>query len=70
MTAAAASSKTQSALTVYPKTAASGLGGSITVVVLYCLDAVWGITAPPEVAAAVTAIVSTLCAYLAPRAPA
>lgn len=68
MTPAADHSRARSALTIHPKATGTGLGGAVSVVVLYCLSSIWNIEPPPEVAAAVTVIASFVCAYLAPRA--
>lgn len=61
-------SRAQSALTIKPKASAAGLSGAITVVVLYCLSAIWDIEPPAEVAAAITVIVAFVCSWLAPTA--
>lgn len=60
----------RAALTIQPKTTATGVSGSLTVMALYILKAVWSIDTPPEVAAAATVIVASISAYLAPRAEA
>lgn len=59
----------QKALTLHPKTAAGGIAFNVVVVVLYVLDTRWHVTPPPAVAAAITGVVTTICAWLAPRAP-
>lgn len=47
-----------------PKVAAAGIGGAISVVLIYALKAVWGVELPAEVAAAVATIVSFLSGYI------
>lgn len=46
------------------KVAAAGIGGAISVVLIYALKAVWGVELPAEVAAAVATIVSFLSGYI------
>lgn len=59
----------QKALTLHPKTAAGGIAGSLSVVALYVLGAVWGIEPPPEVCAEITVAVTGIAAWLAPKLP-
>jgi hypothetical protein len=54
------------ALTLHPKVASSGLGGSVAVVVLYCLATYAHQDFPSYVAAAITTIVAALCGWAAP----
>lgn len=60
----------QKALTLHPKVAAPALATPVTVLVLYVLQAVWGIVPPVEVAAAITGIVAFVAGWLAPANPA
>lgn len=45
------------------KVAAAGIGGAITVVLVYAINMLFNIEVPAEVAAALTAIVSFLSGY-------
>lgn len=57
-------------MNIAPKTAATGIGGSLSVVVLWMLGLIlshWSIVIPPEVAGAFTTILSTVASYYAPR---
>ncbi len=56
-------------MNIAPKTAAAGLGGSLSLVVLWALGLVlghWQIVIPPEVAGAFAALISTAASYYAP----
>jgi hypothetical protein len=56
-------------LNIAPKTAAAGLGGSLSIVVLWILGLVlghWQIVIPPEVAGAFATLISTAASYYAP----
>lgn len=50
--------------TPVPKVAAAGIGGAVSVVVIWALKAFWGVEMPSEVAAAVATIVSFLSGYI------
>lgn len=52
------------ALTIHPKVAGGAIGGSIALIVLYGLS--YALVVPPEVAAAVGVISTSICAYLSP----
>ncbi len=57
-------------MNIAPKTAAVGLGGSLSVILLWIAGlalAHWQITIPPEIAGAFTTLLSTLAPYYAPR---
>lgn len=58
----------QRLLTIHPKTASSGLGGAITLLVLYALKSIWDIEPPVEIAAAIGIVVAFVCSYFAPPA--
>ncbi len=56
-------------MNIAPKTAAAGLGGSLSVVVLWILGLTlghWQIVIPPEVAGAIATVISTAASYYAP----
>lgn len=53
------------AASIHPKTAAAGIGGAVTTILIYVLS-LFGVTVPGEVAAALTTIVSAASAYLKP----
>jgi hypothetical protein len=56
-------------MNIAPKTAAAGLGGSLSVVVLWILGMIlghWSIVIPPEVGGAIATLVSTIASYYAP----
>lgn len=59
-------SRPASALTLYPKTTATGATGALTVILVYCLHQYANVDLPPEVASAVTLILSTVAAWFAP----
>jgi len=52
------------ALVLHPKVAAGGIAGSLSVCVVYVVGHF--VTVPPEVASAVTVIVSGVAGYFAP----
>jgi hypothetical protein len=49
------------------KVAAGAIGGAITVIAVWAVKAFTDVDVPAEVSAAVTAIVSTVLAYLVPE---
>jgi hypothetical protein len=49
---------------LHPKVAAGGLGGALALILVWALG--YAVTIPPEVAAAFTLLLSSLCAWLAP----
>lgn len=51
-------------MNLHPKVAAGGIGGALALILIWALGYV--ITIPPEVAAAFTLLISSLCAWLAP----
>jgi hypothetical protein len=57
----------RNALTIHPRVAASSLGGSLSLILL------WGISflidVPPEVAAAFTLVICAVCGWGVPAAP-
>jgi len=60
-------------MNIAPKTAAAGLGGSLSIVFLWAMGltlAHWSIVIPPEVAGAFSTLISTIASYYAPRGPA
>lgn len=48
------------------KVAAGGVAGALTIILVYVLAEV-GVDLPPEVASAVTTVISTAAAYLRPE---
>jgi uncharacterized membrane protein YfcA len=54
-------------LTLHPKTASAGIGGSVALIVLWVMS--YWVDVPPEIAAAATLIIATFCAWLAPWLP-
>jgi len=50
----------------HPKTAAAGIGGALAVIIVWVLS-LFSIDVPPEVAAALTTILSFGASYLIPR---
>ena len=57
-------------MNIAPKTAAVGLGGSLSVILLWIVGLIlahWGIVIPPEIAGAFTTLISTVASYYAPR---
>lgn len=62
--------KAQEYLDIHPKVVAGGVSGYLSVIVLYVLQAVWAIEPPAIVAAAITGLIISVCAWLAPRKPA
>lgn len=52
--------------TPQPKIVAAGVSGALTTLVLYGLSTV-GVTVPPEVAAAITALLAVAAGYLTPN---
>jgi hypothetical protein len=57
-------------MSIAPKTAAAGLGGSLSIVVLWVMGLVlahWSIVIPPEVAGAFATLISTAASYYAPQ---
>jgi hypothetical protein len=56
-------------MNIAPKTAAAGLGGSLSIVVLWIMGLIlahWQIIIPPEVAGAFATLISTAASYYAP----
>lgn len=51
---------------ITPKTSAAALTGALTVVLIWVVG-LFHVTVPPEIASAITTILSSLAAYLAPR---
>lgn len=47
-----------------PKVAAAGIGGSVSVVLIWAVKYFWNVDVPPEIAAAIAAIVSFLAGYI------
>ncbi len=57
-------------MNIAPKTAAAGLGGSLSIVVLWIIGLIlghWAIVIPPEVAGAFATLISTAASYYAPQ---
>lgn len=54
-------------LTIHPKAAGAGIGGALAVIILWAMS--YGVVVPPEVAAAFTAVIAGVCAWLAPWVP-
>lgn len=57
-----------SALTIHPKVASATLAGSLTAIVIYCLQRYANTDIPPTVAAAITTIFAAVLGWLAPIA--
>lgn len=55
--------------TAHPKTAAGAVGSALTLVIVYFLNAIWGISPPAEVAIGMATIISTALSYAAPKLP-
>lgn len=51
-------------MTLHPKAAAAGLGGSLALIIVWALG--YALTIPPEVASAGTVIIAGAAAWLAP----
>lgn len=45
------------------KVAAAGIGGSITILLVYLIQAIFNVDIPPEVASALTAVIAFLSGY-------
>ncbi len=51
------------------KVAAGGAAGAITAIIVWILSAAFKINIPPEIASAITVVLSFLAGYLIPPAP-
>ncbi len=49
-----------------PKAASAGVAGAFTIILVWIIG-LFHVTVPPEIASAITTIISFLAAYLAPR---
>ncbi len=49
------------------KASASGLAGAVVTIVIWGVNAAWGVTIPAEVAAAITTVVGTVLVWLVPH---
>lgn len=59
----------ESRLAIHPKVASATLAGSVTAIVIYCLQTYANTDIPPTVAAAITTVFAALLGYLAPMMP-
>lgn len=50
-----------------PKASSAGLGGALSVIVIWVLSSIYQIEIPPEIASAITTVVAFGAAYIAPR---